>query len=72
MDAADGALAALEGLEAHDQLGGTSWAVVAVLGALRERFAKTAEEQGAFDLLCSDVQAWLRREIEALRFTKAH
>jgi hypothetical protein len=24
------------------------------------------------NLLCSETQAWLQREIEALRFTKAH
>ena len=41
-------------------------------GALHERFAKTAAERDAFDRLCSGTQAWLRREIEALRFTKAH
>jgi hypothetical protein len=31
----------------------------------------TPEEREAFDPLCSEKQAWLRREIEALRFTKA-
>jgi len=40
--------------------------------ALRERCANTPEEREAFDLLRSETQAWLRREIEALRFTKAH
>jgi len=68
--AADGALAHLEAFEAGDQLAAMGWATVAVLGALRERFEKTADDRAAFDLLCSETQAWLRREIEALRFTK--
>ena len=72
MDAAKRALAALEDLEPRDQLTGMGWAVVAVLGALRERFAQAAEERDAFGALCSETQAWIRREIEALRFAKAH
>jgi len=71
MDAADRALAALEDLEPDDQLASTGWVVVAVFGALRPRFERTPEKREAFDLLCSDVQAWLRRKIEVLRFMDA-
>ena len=72
MATADAILATIAEREPRDQLAGSGWAVVAVLGALRERFEKTPEERAAFDILCSETQAWLRREIEALRFTKAH
>lgn len=72
MDAADRALAAILNLEPRDQLAGTGWAVVRVLGALRERFEHASEERDAFDALCSETQAWLRWDIEALRFRKAH
>jgi hypothetical protein len=46
-----------------------------VLGVLRElRFIGQREprRRKSFDALCSDVQAWLRREIETLRFEKSH
>jgi hypothetical protein len=45
-----------------------------VVGALRELrllARKEPERQESFDLLCSELQAWLRREIEALRFRKS-
>jgi len=70
--AGDRVLARLEALEAGEQLAAMGWATVVVLGALRFRFKQTPEDRTAFDLLCSETQAWLRREIEALRFTKAH
>lgn len=70
--AADRALAALEDCEPRDQLAAGVLATVAVLGALRSRFEKTPEERQAFEILCSETQAWVRREIEALRFAKAH
>ena len=72
MDAADRALTAIEDREPSDQLTGAGWAVVSVLGAVKSRFERTIKEREAFDFLCSETQAWLRREIEALRFTKAH
>ncbi|HRT32389.1 MAG TPA: hypothetical protein P5211_08320 [Anaerolineae bacterium] len=71
-NATDRALAAVEDCEPRDQLAAGVMATVAVLGALRERFEKTPLEREAFDRLCSDTQAWVRREIEQLRFTKAH
>ena len=43
-----------------------------VLGALRSRFEGTPEGRQTFDLLCSEALTWLHREIEALRFEKAH
>jgi hypothetical protein len=70
--AADRALARLEAFDAGDQLAASGWTVIAVLGALRARSEKTPKERSAINLLCSETQAWLRREIEALRFTKAH
>ena len=45
-----------------------------VVGALRELRLlgqKEPERQEGFDALCSELQAWLRREIEALRFRKS-
>ena len=72
MVAADCIFAALEDYEPRDQFAGLGWAVVGVLGALRERFEQTPAERDAFDGLCTETQARLRREIEALRFTKAH
>jgi hypothetical protein len=68
----DRALATLEAVEAGDQLAAMGWGTVAVLGALRARFERTPKERQAFDLLGSETLTWLRREIEALRFTKAH
>ncbi len=72
MKAADRALAAVESLEPGDQLAALGWATVAVLGALKDRFGTTPPERAAFDRLCSETQAWLRLEIEMLRFTKEH
>jgi len=71
-NASDRALAAMEDYEPRDQLAAGVMATVAVLGALRERFEKTTGEREAFDRLCSETQAWVRREIEQLRFAKAH
>jgi hypothetical protein len=53
---ADRVLAALEHCEPRDTLTGIGWAVVGVLGALRERFEKTPEEREAFGRLCSETQ----------------
>lgn len=70
--ASDRALAAMEDYKPRDQLAAGVMTIVAVLGALRERFEKSAGEREAFDRLCSETQAWVRREIEQLRFEKAH
>ncbi len=46
-----------------------------VLGVLREfrlLAQKEPERRKSYDALCGDVQAWLRREIETLRFEKSH
>ncbi len=46
-----------------------------VLGVLRELRLPAQKEQNrqkSYDALCGDVQAWLRREIETLRFQKSH
>lgn len=71
-NASDHMLKAVEDFEPRDQLAAAGWAVIAVLGALRERFETTPKEHLVFDLLCSETQAWLRRETEALRFAKAN
>ena len=57
---ADRVLADLGALDATDQLAEMGCAMFQILGALRERFAKTPEDQAAFDRLCSETQAWLR------------
>jgi hypothetical protein len=50
-------------------------AAESVLGVLRELRLVGLEEpkhQKDYDAICGDVQASLRREIEALRFEKSH
>ena len=45
-----------------------------VVGALRELRLlgqKEPERQQGFDVLCSELQVWLRQEIDALRFRKS-
>jgi hypothetical protein len=64
-------LAAIEDCEPRDQLTGLGWAVVGVLGALRERLENTPDGRKALDRLCSEALEALRWEIEALRFTTA-
>jgi hypothetical protein len=65
-------LQALANLPAKEQLAIVSRTLIALLESVRPRFANDPESQRAFDLLCSDTLTSLRREIEALRFTKAH
>ena len=46
-----------------------------VLGVLREQrllAQRDLKRRKSYDALCGDVQAWLRREIETLRFEKSH
>ncbi len=62
----------LSGLPASEQLEVTCLTVLAALGSVRPRFEKSQENRLAFDALCSDTEAWLRREIERLRFRKSH
>ena len=45
---------------------------VAMLAAVRPRFAEDQTGQRAFDYLCTETGTWFQREIEALRFEKAH
>ena len=65
-------LQALVDLPAKEQLAIISRTLIALLDSVRPRFANDPESHRAFDLLCSDTLTWLRQEIEALRFTKAH
>ncbi len=46
--------------------------VLGVLRELRLPGQKEPKRQKSYDALCGDVQAWLRREIETLRFEKSH
>ena len=62
----------LSGLPASEQLEVACLTVLTALGSVRPRFDKAQQDRLAFDLLCSDVETWLRREIEALRFAKSH
>jgi hypothetical protein len=61
----------LDGLEASEQLEVACLTVLTALSSVRARFEKSQQDQMAFDLLCSDVETWLRREIEAVRFVKS-
>jgi hypothetical protein len=72
IETADQAVATLGRVDLHELLRVSTWAVAGVLGALRHRFDQTAEEREAFDRLCSATLAWLRWQIEGLRFTKGH
>jgi CheY-like chemotaxis protein len=63
-------LAALGDLDPGGQLTVAARVTVAILTAVRPRFETAGQK--AFDLLCNETLAWLRREIEALRFEKAH
>ena len=65
-------LQALVDLPAKEQLAIISRTLIALLDSVRPRFADDPESQRAFDLLCSDTLTSLCREIEKLRFTKAH
>ncbi len=62
----------LSGLPASEQLEVACLTVRAVLSSVRSRFEKSQQDRLAFDALCSDTEAWLRREIERLRFLKSH
>ncbi len=62
----------LSGLPASEQLEVACLTVLTALGTMRPRFENSQEGRLAFDVLCSDVEAWLRREIEGLRFMKSH
>ena len=72
MEAADRAMAVLEPFEPRDQLAAMGWVALSVLGALRDRFEGTSRKRHAFDNLCGATLTWLQREVETLRFTKAH
>ncbi len=50
-------------------------AATSFLGVLRELRLVTPQDpdrRKSYDTLCGDVQMWLRREIETLRFEKSH
>ena len=63
-------LTALLGLDPGEQLTIAGRVTVAILNAVWPRFA--ASGQQPFDLVCTERLTWLQREIEALRFEKAH
>jgi len=50
---------------------GGEWAL-GILRELRRQSERDPAHQKRFDALCGESLGWLRREIEALRFTKAH
>jgi hypothetical protein len=62
----------LDGLPASEQVEVACQLVVGLLAAIQLRFEQTPKERQTFDVLCSDVEEWLQREVAALRFTKAH
>ncbi len=53
------------------QLAIVAESVLGVLRELRLPAQKEPKRQKSYDALCGDVQAWLRREIETLRFEKS-
>jgi len=54
------------------QLAVAAECVLGVLRELRLLGQREPERRKSYDTLCSDLQAWLRREIETLRFEKSH
>ncbi len=50
---------------------GGEWAL-GMLRELRRQAERDPAHQPRFDALCGETLGWLRREIEALRFTRAH
>ncbi len=66
------ALSLLSDLPASEQLEVACLTVLTALGSVRPRFETSREGRLAFDGLCSDVEAWLRQEIETRRFEKSH
>lgn len=46
--------------------------VLGVLRGLRLPAQTEPKRQKSYNALCGEVQAWLRREIETLRFEKSH
>jgi hypothetical protein len=59
-------------LPASEQLEVACLTVLTALSSVRPRFEKSQQDRMAFDLLCSDVETWLRREIEGVRFERSH
>jgi hypothetical protein len=56
----------------RDQVVAAMRTVGAVLSALREKSKDTPEARTAFDRTCDKTVAYLKQQIEALRFTRAN
>lgn len=61
---------ALGGLNPREMLEVTLRQVLAILLTLRPRFERSEVEQSAFDLLCDDVEASLRRAVGEIPFKR--
>ncbi len=61
----------LNAFELPDQLIIAGKCVLGILLELRHMGEQDADRQPDFDVICSDVQAWLRRHIETFRFQKS-
>lgn len=60
----------LTGLSSRDMLEVTLRQVLATLLAVRPRFERSEAARAAFDLLCDDVEASLRRAVGEIRFSR--
>ncbi len=72
MEAVLGIVKTVSAFPPDERLGIVGESVLGVLRELRLPAQKEPTRGKSYDALCGDVQAWLRREIEALRFEKAH
>ena len=60
----------LDGLPASEQLEVACQPLVGILAAIQPRFEKSQQDRLTFDVLCSDVEGWLQKEIQSLRFAR--
>jgi hypothetical protein len=66
--AVDAAYAAVKPFPPRDQVTATTWAIVAVLSALREQSKDVYEARRAFNRTCDEALAYLQQQIAGLRF----
>ncbi len=66
--AVDAAYAAVKAFPRRDQVTATTWALVAVLSALREPSKDRAETRMAYNRTCDETLAYLQQQIASLPF----
>jgi hypothetical protein len=63
---------AVHGLQAREQVETLSWLALGLMEEARFRCEHDPGKRHAYDAFCSDMLAWFRQEIEALRFQRSH